>query len=140
MVIGSSSYHVRIVSLDASTFHGLIKPFEDITARKENPANYECWYGPCEYTSARLITWDKLHFTHGKVEARLKVPVGQGYWPAFWMLGVDENSDVNWPDTGEIDIMEIIGSDLDTAHGTIHGPGYSGCCGITVEIACLYTI
>jgi beta-glucanase (GH16 family) len=59
----------------------------------------------------------------------MKLPYGQGIWPAFWMLGSDITS-VNWPDCGEIDIMENIGRVPATAHGTIHGPGYSGAGGI----------
>lgn len=66
-----------------------------ITARKENPNNYQCWYGRCEYTSARLNTSGKFTQAYGHVEARMKVPRGQGMWPAFWMLGNDIGS-VGW--------------------------------------------
>lgn len=83
-----------------------------------------CWYGPSRYTSARLLTRDLFEFTYGRVEARLKVPCGQGIWSAFWMLGVDINQNP-WPDCGEIDIMENIGREPSVIHGTIHGPGYS---------------
>jgi beta-glucanase (GH16 family) len=102
-----------------------------ITARAVDPqnSNLMCWYGPCKYTSARLITWGSLEFAFGRVEARLKLPQGQGLWPAFWMLGTDLDA-VGWPQSGEIDIMENIGSEPGTAHGTIHGPGYSGGSGI----------
>lgn len=84
-----------------------------------------CWYGPCSYTSARLLTKGKYEFTYGRVEARLKLPYGQGIWPAFWMLGNDIDQ-VGWPECGEIDIMENIGKEPDIVHGTVHGPGYSG--------------
>lgn len=97
-----------------------------ITARRENPADYRCWYGTCQYTSARLNTAGKFTAQYGHVEARLKVPRGQGMWPAFWMLGTP----VNWPDSGEIDVMENVGFEPSTVHGTIHGPGYSGSGGI----------
>ncbi|MGY0065460.1 family 16 glycosylhydrolase [Streptomyces sp. QTS137] len=97
-----------------------------ITARKENPANHQCWYGTCQYTSARLNTAGKFTAQYGHIEARMKVPRGQGMWPAFWMLGTP----VNWPDSGEIDIMENVGFEPSTVHGTIHGPGYSGSGGI----------
>lgn len=100
-----------------------------ITARKENPANYQCWYGTCEYTSARLNTAGKFTTTYGHVETRMKIPRGQGIWPAFWMLGDDIGS-VGWPNSGEIDIMENVGFEPSTVHGTIHGPGYSGAGGI----------
>ncbi|BCM65488.1 MULTISPECIES: lectin [Streptomyces] len=97
-----------------------------ITARKENPAGYQCWYGSCQYTSARLNTAGKFTAQYGHVEARMKIPRGQGMWPAFWMLGTP----VNWPDSGEIDVMENVGFEPSTVHGTIHGPGYSGSGGI----------
>ncbi|MEU6818990.1 glycoside hydrolase family 16 protein [Streptomyces atriruber] len=100
-----------------------------ITARKENPGNYQCWYGRCEYTSARLNTSGKFTQTYGHVEARMKVPRGQGMWPAFWMLGADIGS-VGWPNSGEIDVMENVGFEPSTVHGTLHGPGYSGSGGI----------
>jgi beta-glucanase (GH16 family) len=100
-----------------------------ITARKENPANYNCWYGRCEYTSARLNTSGKFSQTYGHFEARIKMSTGQGMWPAFWLLGNDIGS-VGWPQCGEIDAMENIGREANTVHGTIHGPGYSGSGGI----------
>lgn len=81
------------------------------------------------YTSARLKTQNKFTQTFGRFEARIKVPYGQGIWPAFWMLGSDINQ-VGWPRCGEIDIMENIGKEPSTVHGTIHGPGYSGGSGI----------
>ncbi|WP_432188820.1 lectin [Streptomyces sp. Tue6028] len=100
-----------------------------ITARKENPSNYQCWYGTCQYTSARLNTSGKFTTTYGHVEARMKIPRGQGMWPAFWMLGNDIGQ-VGWPASGEIDVMENVGFEPSTVHGTIHGPGYSGSGGI----------
>ncbi|MCX4530280.1 family 16 glycosylhydrolase [Streptomyces sp. NBC_00841] len=100
-----------------------------ITARKDNPGNYQCWYGRCEYTSARLNTAGKFTSTYGHIETRMKIPRGQGMWPAFWMLGDDIGS-VGWPNSGEIDIMENVGFEPGTVHGTIHGPGYSGSGGI----------
>lgn len=75
-----------------------------ITARPADPAaDLRCWYGPCRYTSARLHTKAKVEFTEGRVEARLRLPHGQGLWPAFWMLGADFPA-THWPDCGEIDI------------------------------------
>jgi beta-glucanase (GH16 family) len=70
-----------------------------ITALKEE-------YGGRHYTSARLST--KLSWLYGRIEARMKLPYGQGLWPAFWMLGANINS-IGWPACGEIDIMEMIG-------------------------------
>ncbi|WP_328448499.1 MULTISPECIES: family 16 glycosylhydrolase [unclassified Amycolatopsis] len=96
-----------------------------ITAKKENPGNYNCWYGRCEYTSARMNTSGKFSQAYGHFETRMKLPRGQGMWPAFWMLGGG-----NWPTDGEIDVMENVGFEPNTVHGTIHGPGYSGSGGI----------
>ena len=100
-----------------------------ITARKENPSNLQCWYGTCQYTSGRVVTNGKFTQTYGRFEASIKIPKGQGIWPAFWMLG-----GYNWPTDGEIDIMENIGkaanSEQNRVYGTVHGPGYSGAGGI----------
>lgn len=82
-------------------------------------------YGGNDYTSARIKTAGLMEQMHGRFEARIKVPKGQGIWPAFWMLGADIKQ-VGWPRSGEIDIMEIIGKEPSTVYGTLHGPGYSG--------------
>ena len=81
------------------------------------------------YTSARLKTQGLYSVTYGKIEGRLQIPYGQGIWPAFWMLG-DNSRARGWPAIGEIDIMENIGKEPSTVHGTVHGPGYSGGNGI----------
>lgn len=94
-----------------------------IEARQEK---YEGSY----YTSARLKTQGLQSFQYGRVEGRLKVPAGKGLWPAFWMLGSKFNGS-NWPNCGEIDIMEYIGKEPDLIFGTLHGPGYSGALGIS---------
>ena len=82
------------------------------------------------YTSARLLTKNKFNQAYGRFEARIKIPYGQGIWPAFWMLG-DNIDTAHWPNCGEIDIMENIGKEPSIVHGTFHGPGYSGGSGIT---------
>lgn len=82
------------------------------------------------YTSARLKTQGLQAFQYGRIEARLKVPGGAGLWPEFWMLGANFNGK-NWPDCGEIDIMEYIGKEPDLIMGTLHGPGYSGALGLS---------
>lgn len=82
-----------------------------------------------EYTSARLKTEGLQEWTYGRIEARIKVPYGQGIWPAFWTLGNNIDT-VSWPQSGELDIMEHIGSEPSTVYGTVHGPGYSGANGI----------
>ncbi len=82
-----------------------------------------------DYSSARLQT--SKHFTqrYGKFEARMKLPKGKGVWPAFWLLG-DNSGKKGWPGCGEIDILEMVGRLPNVAHGTLHGPGYSGDKGI----------
>ena len=83
------------------------------------------------YTSARLKTQGLQEFKYGRIEARIKVPSGNGMWPAFWMLGSSFNGS-NWPDCGEIDIMEYIGRQPDLIMGTAHGPGYAGALGLSM--------
>ncbi len=78
-----------------------------------------------QWTSARLVTHDLQSFQYGRLEARIRIPKGQGLWPAFWLLGGDIQQHP-WPDCGEIDIMENIGKEPGTVHGTLHGPGYQG--------------
>jgi beta-glucanase (GH16 family) len=84
-------------------------------------------YGGRSYTSARLNSRVLHVFQYGRIEGRLKLPSGQGIWPAFWMLG----SNTSWPMGGEIDIMEYIGKTPDTIYQTVHGPGYAGARGIS---------
>ena len=74
-----------------------------ITARRE-------LYQGSSYTSARLITRDLVEVRQGRVEARLKMPVGSGMWPAFWMLGANF-PETSWPACGEIDV-DLIGTPL----------------------------
>ncbi|TAL59678.1 MAG: glycoside hydrolase family 16 protein [Bacteroidetes bacterium] len=75
-------------------------------------------YDTSEYTSTRLVTDGKFSWTYGKIEARIKLPKGQGLWPAFWMLGQNIRQ-VDWPKCGEIDIMEHINNE-DILYGTLH--------------------
>lgn len=93
-----------------------------IEARQQN-------LGGRNYTSARLRTKGKASWTYGRIEGRIKIPRGQGLWPAFWTLGANIDS-AGWPTCGEIDIMENIGKEPAIVHGTAHGPGYSGGNGI----------
>jgi beta-glucanase (GH16 family) len=81
------------------------------------------------YTSTRLKTLGRFRQTYGRFEGRMRIPRGQGIWPAFWMLGEDIET-TGWPGCGEIDIMENIGREPALVHGTLHGPGYSGAQGI----------
>jgi beta-glucanase (GH16 family) len=96
-----------------------------IAVRKERLPGSSCWYGPCLYTSARLTTSHRFTVTYGRVEARIKIPAGQGYWPAFWLLGQDIDT-AGWPACGEIDVMENVGQEPDTVHGSVHGPDGAG--------------
>ncbi len=89
-----------------------------ITARSES-------FGGRPFTSARIKTQGLFEQTYGRFEARIKNPYGPGLWPAFWMLGGNIDT-VGWPQTGEIDIMEMRGQDPTVIHGSLHGPGYSG--------------
>lgn len=98
-----------------------------IEARKED-------FGSRHFTSARLLTAGKFSQACGRFEARIKIPRGQGIWPAFWLLGTNISS-AGWPACGEIDIMENIGKEPGTVHGTVHGPGYSGGNGIGGPVA-----
>jgi beta-glucanase (GH16 family) len=117
-----------------------------ITAVKED-------YEGASYTSARLKTRNLFEKKYGRFEARIKMPLGKGLFPAFWMLGSNfceaqsldanknvfcdstkpnyEEGNVLWPNCGEIDIMEYIGSKPTQVFGTVHGPGYSGGGGIS---------
>lgn len=93
-----------------------------ITAREEQ-------FRGNDYTSGRCNTMDKVEFTYGRVEARIRLPQGQGMWPAFWMLGADF-PEIGWPESGEIDIMEYVGKEPRSVHGTVHGPEYHGSGGL----------
>lgn len=89
-----------------------------ITARRES-------FGGRAYTSARIKTQGKFSQARGRFEARIKLPVGQGIWPAFWLLGAGYPL-VAWPECGEIDVMEYRGQEPRVVLGSAHGPGYSG--------------
>lgn len=83
------------------------------------------------YTSGRILTQGKFQQKYGRFEARIKLPWGQGLWPAFWMLGDDNDGAILWPQRGEIDIMENRGQEPTLINGSVHGPGYSGANAIT---------
>ena len=73
-----------------------------------------------KYTSGKVTTQNKRDYKYGRFEARLKVPEGQGLWPAFWMMPTEENLYGSWPRCGEIDIMEVLGNEPNKSYGTIH--------------------
>lgn len=75
------------------------------------------------YSSARLVS--TADWQYGKVEVRAKLPAGRGTWPAIWMMPGDWTfNDGNWPDVGEIDIMEHVGWDLNVVHASAHSKDY----------------
>lgn len=76
--------------------------------------------GNITYTSGRINTQNKHDFKYGRFEARLKVPSGKGFLPAFWMMPTDENLYGQWPKCGEIDIMEVLGHSTSQNYGTLH--------------------
>jgi hypothetical protein len=88
-----------------------------LTAKKEVNNGYQ-------FTSGRIFTKGLKSWKYGKMVARMLMPVGEGYWPAFWMMGTDLDV-VGWPGTGELDIMENIGYS-NWVSGALHGPGYWG--------------
>jgi beta-glucanase (GH16 family) len=100
-----------------------------ITAEKES-------YNGASYTSARLTTKGLFDQAYGRFEARIRLPYGQGIWPAFWLLGANID-EVGWPQCGEIDIMEYRGQQPTKLLGTVHGPGYSGGASITKSYSLL---
>jgi len=87
-----------------------------IEARREDYKGYK-------YTSARVKTKGLHTWMYGRFEARIRIPFGQGLWPAFWMMGNDKGT-VRWPECGEIDIMENIGNQPNVVRGTLHGPDF----------------
>jgi beta-glucanase (GH16 family) len=101
---------------------------QNVQIQKDNlvitalPENYTGTDGIARnYTSARLKSQNLFAQAYGRFEARIKIPSGQGLWPAFWMLGNDITQN-GWPKCGEIDIMENIGREPGTIHGSLHGP------------------
>ena len=98
------------------TNHKVADGYLTITARKEEDGRY---------TSTRITTQNKFEFTYGTIEARAKVATGKGVWPAFWMLGANI-TEVGWPLSGEIDILEYVGKEPDIVFTTIHSKSSYG--------------
>jgi beta-glucanase (GH16 family) len=108
----------------------------EVTPGSACPVDPVSGSGTCQYTSSRLITHGKATWTYGRVEANIKVSGTKGLWPAFWMLGANIlDNGTPWPNSGEIDIMEHLGREPNTAYQTIHGPSYSGGGGIGQQYA-----
>ena len=123
-------YYARARQENAVVSNGRLR----ITARLESLSGAADWGGQ-RYTSARLLTRGRADWTYGFFEVRAKLPCGRGTWPAIWTLG----SRGMWPDDGEIDIMEQVGSNPTRVFGTVHtrqsgGPGTGAA--IQVSDAC----
>jgi hypothetical protein len=82
--------------------------------------------GGRQYTSHRMNTGNKFHVQYGRIEARIRVPKGNGLWPAFWMMGADFLTGRPWPYNGEVDIMEVLGRNTLEGYSTLHAPQYNG--------------
>lgn len=89
--------------------HQVKDGFLTITAKLENGV----------YSSTRITTKSKKEFKYGRIEARAKLPLGKGLWPAFWMLG-SNISEVGWPTCGEIDILEYVGREPESIFTSVH--------------------
>lgn len=106
-------YYTNADSLNASANNGVLS----IVARKQA-------IGKNEYTSTRLVSKNKGDWKYGKVEVRARLPKGRGLWPAVWMLPT-ERVYGNWPACGEIDIMEHVGYNPDSAFSTVHTKSFN---------------
>ena len=116
LVLPAFTYNSELQAYTASTDNADVRDGRlVITAREEADGSI---------TSARLVTDGKGDWTYGRVEAMAQVPTTVGTWPAFWMLPSDWSYG-GWPDSGEIDIMEHVGCDLDHVHQTVHTGAYN---------------
>lgn len=113
---------------DAISVHGYLR----ISAQRE-PVNssIQTYYGPAEWTSGKIHTANKVGFKYGVLEIHATLPVGQGTWPALWLLGSSLLKGIAWPQCGEIDILEGTGAHPSQIQGTIHAPNYCGENGLT---------
>jgi beta-glucanase (GH16 family) len=95
-----------------------------ITARNDNASGLSCWYGACQYTSARLVTLGHFTQAYGRISARLKLPQGQGLWPSFIAFG-DNIDSAGWPAAGEINVTSGHGNAPSSVQSGLAGPDYS---------------
>ena len=98
-----------------------------IEARRESA-------GGRDYTSHRMTTGNKFTIQYGRIEARIKVPKGNGLWPAFWMMGADFLTGRPWPYNGEVDIMEVLGRNTSESYSTLHAPAVQRRRGLRPEV------
>ena len=114
---GNKERQYYIPTLATITASGALK----IDATTSGASSYNCYYkAPCEWISSKYITKGKVGFKYGRIEARIKGPVGVGTWGAFWMLGADID-DRRWPWCGEIDVTELLGKTPNLSYGYLHG-------------------
>jgi len=111
---GNNELQYYTNGLNANITSGILK----IIAKKES-------YSGKEYTSARIVTKNKADWLYGRFEIKAKLPKGRGTWPAIWMLPTESAYGV-WPNSGEIDIMEHVGYDLNNVHFTLHASAFNG--------------
>lgn len=111
---GNNELQYYTDGLNASVNSGVLT----ITAKKEPFAGKA-------YTSARMVTKNKADWLYGRFEIKAKLPKGRGTWPAIWMLPTESVYGV-WPNSGEIDIMEHVGYDLNNVHFTLHANAFYG--------------
>ncbi len=110
------TYTSSLANVHQQDGHLVITALKQKTTRPDNTTR--------DYTSGRIFTHGIFSQPYGRFEASIKLPLGKGIWPAFWLLGSDIDA-VGWPQSGEIDIVENIGEPT-VSHSTLHGPGYSG--------------
>jgi len=110
---GNNELQYYTNGLNANINNGILK----ITAKKES-------YSGNGYTSARMITKNKGDWLYGRFEIKAKLPRGRGTWPALWTLPTDWVYG-NWPNSGEIDIMEHVGYDQNRVHITVHTKAFN---------------
>jgi beta-glucanase (GH16 family) len=114
---GNKERQYYIPSLAKTTPDGALQ----IEAKTAGAGEYNCYYKtPCEWISSKYITKGKIGFKYGRIEARIKGPIGVGTWGAFWMLGADID-ERRWPWCGEIDITELLGKTPNLNYGYLHG-------------------
>ena len=129
---GNRERQFYVPSLAQITQEGTLR----IQAIRKGAEIYNCYYkSPCEWISSKYITKEKLGFKYGRIEARIKGPVGSGTWGAFWMLGADIDTRP-WPWCGEIDVTELVGKSPNLVYGYLHGllSGGIGGRGSTVQM------